>query len=54
VLHVLGLLRPHQSRLIPNQAARELIRLELGDVLKLSGQLPGYEILIVGHSLGEA
>ena len=35
------------------QAARELIRLELPEVLKLSGQLPGFEIQIVGHSLGE-
>lgn len=36
------------------QAARELIRIELPEILKLSGQLPGYEIQIVGHSLGGA
>ncbi|KAI8464087.1 MAG: hypothetical protein J3K34DRAFT_493087 [Monoraphidium minutum] len=34
------------------QAARELIRLELPEVLRLSAQHPGYEIRLVGHSLG--
>jgi len=35
------------------QAAREMVRRELHEVVALSQQYRGYELLVVGHSLGE-
>lgn len=42
----------HPPLCISLQAARELLRLEMPEMLKLSSQHPGFEIQVVGHSLG--